>query len=105
MKSYKFLDEKTYDRVVKLFGEPPCNICLVQPMCIKKKFNKMTGYYVIVLKDACDEAREWFAYGESLGFSFDFHKADDGFWESLDRDDLKKRIEDTYREFLSKIEI
>jgi len=96
---YKFKDKKYYDRVVKFFGEPPCSICAARTMgCIKESFNEINGFYEIFLRDACDEAREWFSYGQSLGFAFDWNKKK-GFWESHDRDALKDRIKRIHSSF------
>ena len=61
-----FKTKRHYALVKKYLGKPPCEICVVRIVCFQMIRSPEDGYYEIHLKDPCDEAANWFSYGEYL---------------------------------------
>ena len=93
---YGFKNEKRYELVKKYLGNPPCSICLVQPMCLQMVTNPDDGYYEPVCDKPCTEADEWFNYGTCLGYIFDWKNKSDInellLKDSKDPDKIKENI-------------
>ena len=52
----EFGSKADFDEIVELFGEPPCNTCLVQAMCKEKRSGEK---YSWILMNVCDEMVKW----------------------------------------------
>lgn len=56
-----FYNEESYKVVLKYQGDPPCNTCIVGPMCFKTRIEEFNNFeaFQVILKQPCDEGVQW----------------------------------------------